>query len=201
MPCPLAPRGCRCPGARASMGVDLEVLAGDDRRLVERQLARPLRGEVRVGSRCPYGMVQVIATSPLLEDGSPFPTLFWLTCPLLQRAVSRLENGDMREELRRMLREETGMEEALRQAEEEYSSLQDAWAERAGMLSRFRELFAERRGIGGTVPGGMKCLHAHLAHYLATGSNPLGREVAARLGGLQEEACRGACDPFLGRGR
>jgi hypothetical protein len=65
--------------------------------LIEKQLNRPLRGEVRVAARCPYGEVEVIATAPLLPDGTPFPTLFWLTCPLLCRSVSGLESGDFRE--------------------------------------------------------------------------------------------------------
>ncbi len=177
------------------------VLSEEDRRLVEGQLGRPLRGEVRAASRCPHGMVQVIATSPLLDDGTPFPTLFWLTCPLLQREVSRLENGDLRDRLRRRLSEEGGFAAGLRAAEEEYRVLREEWAERLGCGERVRALFSSRTGIGGTVAGGLKCLHAHLAHYLATGNNPVGTAVFAEVGTVQERECGGHCGPFLGRGR
>ncbi len=178
-----------------------EELRGEDRLLVEGQLARPLRGEVGAASRCLHGRVQVIATSPLLEDGSPFPTLFWLTCPLLQRAVSRLEGSGLREQLRRRLEVDTEFAAGLRRAEEDYRRAREEWAERLGAADEVRELFGERGGIGGTVAGGLKCLHAHLAHYLATGANPVGAEVAARVCDLQREDCRGSCDPFVGKGR
>ena len=181
------------------VGWELCELEGGDLELVERQLQRKLRGEVRVASRCPHGRVQVIATSPFLEDGTPFPTLFWLTCPLLQKAVSRMESGDLRVRLRERLESDAPFARALREAEEEYLRLRQEWAERMGKSVAARSAFAEREGIGGTVPGGLKCLHAHLAHFLATGHNPVGAEVARELGRLQEEACTGECLPFTAR--
>ena len=181
--------------------VHCEELQGEDRLTVERQLARPLRGEVGAASRCPHGKVQVIATSPLLEDGTPFPTLFWLTCPLLQRAVSRLEGSGFREELRCRIRAEAAFAAGLRKAEEDYRRAREAWAERMGVADAVRELFGEREGIGGTVAGGLKCLHAHLAHYLAGGANPVGEKVAERVGDIQREDCRGDCGPFVGKRR
>jgi len=177
------------------------ALSEEDRRLAESQLGRRLRGEVRVASRCPHGKVQVIATSPLLDDGTPFPTLFWLTCPLLQREVSRLENGDFREGLRERLSADRRMASALQSAEDDYRRLRQEWAERLGCGEKVRGLFSSRAGIGGTVAGGLKCLHAHLAHYLAGGDNPVGAMVYAEFGGLQGRECPGDCRPFLGRRR
>ncbi len=176
-------------------------MGDEDRRLVERQLGRSLRGEVRVASRCPHGKVQVIATSPLLEDGTPFPTLYWLTCPLLRSGVSRLENGEFREVLRRRMEEDEGFSSSLREAEREYRRRQEEWAEQMGVDMLVRELLPDNRGIGGTVSLGLKCLHAHLAHYLADGSNPVGREVMAGLGDIQRLECVGDCAPFLRRRR
>ncbi|MDI6873069.1 MAG: DUF501 domain-containing protein [Actinomycetota bacterium] len=181
--------------------LDRGALSEEDRRLVERQLGRRLRGEVRAASRCLHGKVQVIATSPLLDDGTPFPTLFWLTCPLLQREVSRLEDGDLREILRQRLADDEDFASALRGAEEEYRSLREEWAERLGCGDKVRKLFVSRAGIGGTVAGGLKCLHAHLAHYLAGGENPVGEAVYEKMGNPQERECPGDCEPFLGRGR
>jgi len=173
----------------------------EDRLLVERQLGRPLRGEVAVASRCTHGRVQVIASSPLLEDGTPFPTLFWLTCPLLQRAVSRLEGGGFREELRRRLESEADFAAALRRAEEDYREARSAWARRLGVAEKVEALYGDREGIGGTVAGGLKCLHAHLAHYLAGGANPVGAEIYAELGDVQRDECGGECAGFMGRKR
>lgn len=177
------------------------VLGEEDRRLVEIQLGRPLRGEVRVASRCPHGKVEVIATSPVLDDGTPFPTLFWLTCPFLQREVSRLESGNLREELRRRLDAEEGFASGLREGEAEYRRLREEWAERLGSGERVRELFSSRAGIGGTVAGGLKCLHAHLAHALAGGRNPVGEMLREEVGDIQVRGCRGDCEAFTGRKR
>ncbi len=182
-------------------GAFYEPLNTGDRETVERQLGRPLRGKVGVAARCPYGVVEVIATSPLLDGGTPFPTLFWLTCPLLQRAVSRLETRGFREVLRRKIADVQGFAEALRQGERDYAADRDRWAAETGEGAKVAEYFGDRKGVGGTVAGGIKCLHAHLAHFLAGGKNPVGAEVAEVLGGLQERDCDGDCLPFLREGR
>ena len=174
-----------------------EPLQDEDRETVERQLGRRLRGKVMVAARCPYGVVEVIATSPLLEGEVPFPTLYWLTCPLLQRAVSGLESGGFREVLRRKIRDVPAFAEALHQAEVDYAEERNKWAAEMGESDRVRELFSDRRGIGGTIAGGMKCLHAHLAHFMAGGKNPVGAEVQKKVLGLQENDCAGDCGPFL----
>lgn len=194
-------RGWRHRGKVAGQAVNYEKMTEEDRLLVERQLGRPLRGEVEVAARCLHGRVQVIATSPLLDDGTPFPTLFWLTCPLLQRAVSRLEGGGFREGLRRRLQCDEDFAAALRRAEEDYREARRAWARRLGVAEKVDVLFGGREGIGGTVAGGLKCLHAHLAHFLAGGANPVGEEIYASLGDMQRRECDGECENFLGRGR
>ncbi len=174
-----------------------EPLEYDERETVEKQLGRRLRGKVMVAARCPHGVVEVLATSPLLDGETPFPTLFWLTCPLLQRAVSGLESGDFREVLRRKARDVPGFAEALRQAEMDYVHEREQWAGETGENERVRKIFEDRRGIGGTVAGGMKCFHAHLAHYRAGGRNPVGAELHEKIQGLQEKNCEGDCGPFL----
>src|SRR6266496_302993 len=63
----------------------------DDRAVVERQLGRPPRAFRRVAVRCPFGRPAVTEQAPFDENGHPFPTTFWLTCPQLVAAVSRLE--------------------------------------------------------------------------------------------------------------
>lgn len=178
--------------------MDYERMVTADREAARRQLGRELRGEARVAARCPHGVVEVIATSPLLDDGTPFPTLFWLTCPLLRRAVSGLESGDFRRALREKLASTPSFACALRRAELDYVAERERWAEEMGALERVRDLFAGKEGIGGTMSGGIKCLHAHLAHFLAGGDNPVGAAVARELGERQEEECDGDCAAFLG---
>ncbi len=180
-----------------AIGPHYQTLETGDRETVERQLGRRLRGTVAVASRCPYGVVEVIATSPLLDGDVPFPTLFWLTCPLLQRAVSGLESGDFRDELRRRAVETPGFAAAMRQAELDYIAERDRWAIEMGASEKVQIYFVGREGVGGTVSGGMKCLHAHLAHFLAGGDNPVGAEVQEALTGRQESECAGDCGPFL----
>jgi hypothetical protein len=177
--------------------MEYEDLNASDRGIVERQLNRRLRGDVMVAARCPYGIVEAIATSPLLPDGTPFPTLFWLTCPLFIRHVSRLESGEFREVLRRRLRDQPGFADALKRAERQYVMERESWADRLGGADRLRGHFTGREGVGGTVAGGLKCLHAHLAHFLAGGDNPVGAEIARMLDGIQISECGGDCEPFL----
>jgi hypothetical protein len=175
-----------------------DPLSESDRAGVQDQLGRELRGEVRVGSRCPFNKVEVIGTSPFIDGGTPFPTLFWLTCPLLQSRVSRLESLDFRQGLIRKLEEDQHFALALREAEREYCDERRLWAEEMG-AGEADACFSDRKGIGGTRSGGVKCLHAHLAHFLAGHDNPVGAEVAHALGDCQLEDCEGDCEPFTKR--
>ena len=60
-----------------------------DRDVVERQLGRTPRALSGVAHRCPCGQPDVVETAPRLEDGTPFPTLYYLTCPRASAAASR----------------------------------------------------------------------------------------------------------------
>ena len=64
-----------------------------DADVVAEQLGRPPRGLRGVAHRCPCGLPDVVETAPRLDDGTPFPTLFYLTCPRAPRRVSRLESA------------------------------------------------------------------------------------------------------------
>ena len=75
-----------------------DPIGTDEHEIVERQLGRPPRALVAVAHRCPCGQPDVVETSPRLEDGTPFPTLYYLTCPRANAAASRLESaGRMRD--------------------------------------------------------------------------------------------------------
>src|SRR5690606_26057582 len=66
----------------ARSGARTEADHGADIAVAEAQLGRPLRGMRRVAHRCALGLPVVLEVDPVLEDGVPFPTLYWLSCPL-----------------------------------------------------------------------------------------------------------------------
>jgi hypothetical protein len=143
----------------------------EDRALVEAQIGRNLRGEWAVARRCHLGVPMVIESHPRLEDGSPFPTLYWLTCPVLAKRVSRLESEGWM----------TSLNTRLANDERMRSRLSDA-------IARYRARRNEHEVIedSGSPPGGgpdkVKCLHAHVAHELVDGSNPVGGIALASTG-------------------
>src|SRR5690554_6016503 len=61
------------------------------RAVVSVQLGRPARGNPAVVHRCVYGLPTVVRVDPRLDDGTPFPTTYWLTCPVMRSRVGRLE--------------------------------------------------------------------------------------------------------------
>ncbi|MGH2821240.1 MAG: DUF501 domain-containing protein [Actinomycetota bacterium] len=145
--------------------------ADADERIVTAQLGRPLRGRWGVARRCHLGVPMVIENHPVLEDGAPFPTLFWLTCPVLIRRVARMEaEGYLRAVTERLSHDEVAR-----------SRLREA-------LTRYRARRDEHAPVedSGSPPGGgpdrIKCLHAHLAHELAAPPNPAGALALAAAG-------------------
>src|SRR5690348_14950491 len=84
----------------------------DDRNTVAVQLGRDPRGDVAVVARCPFGLPLAIRTSPRLEDGSPFPTLYCTVCPVAVREIGRLEAAGVMRELQQRLEEEPDLRDA-----------------------------------------------------------------------------------------
>lgn len=150
-----------------------------DRRTVEAQLGRPLRGSWAVGRRCHLGIPMVVENHPVLDDGTPFPTLFWLTCPLLAKRASELEGAGRMHDLNETLARSEELRVRVEEALARYRSRRDARA---------------RVDDSGSPPGGgserVKCLHAHLAHELADPPNPVGALVLAQVGWPD---CRAPC--------
>lgn len=142
-----------------------------DRATVEAQIGRPLRAESVVVARCHLGLPVVVAVPPVLDDGTPFPTRFWLTCPLAATRIGRMEGAGG---VKRM--------EAKAETDPEFG---------AGLAAAHRRYAADRDalvpdgteprpsgGVGGTARG-VKCLHAHYADSAAGNANPVGQLVAA----------------------
>ncbi|HEY2551814.1 MAG TPA: DUF501 domain-containing protein [Streptosporangiaceae bacterium] len=145
---------------------------------VTAQLGRPPRGLRRVAHRCPCGLPDVVETAPRLPDGTPFPTLYYLTCPRASAAVSRLEAAGLMRQMTARLAAEPRLREAYHAAHLDYLARREAAGQAAGVAP----LPAGAPSAGG-MPGRVKCLHALVAHELAApGSNPLGREAVAAAG-------------------
>lgn len=148
----------------------------EDRDVVEVQIGRPTRAECEVVTRCHLGLPVVIMVPPLLDDGTPFPTLFWLTCPLARARIGRLESAGGVKRMDRKAESHPGFAAELERAHSEYSR------ERDELLPDGAEP-APSGGVGGSARG-VKCLHAHYAHSAAGRPNPVGALVEAWIGPL-----------------
>jgi hypothetical protein len=138
---------------------------------VEQQLGRPPRGVLAIAHRCGCGLPDVVETAPRLPDGSPFPTLFYLTCPRAASAIGRLEAGGTMREMTGRLASDPALAVAYASAHRDYLARRDAV-----------EVLPGSPGSGG-MPNRVKCLHALVAHSLAAGVgvNPLGDEALSLL--------------------
>jgi hypothetical protein len=144
-----------------------------DRDVVATQLGREPRAIRDVAHRCPCGNPDVIETSPRLPDGTPFPTLYYLTCPRAVAAVGTLEASGLMRNMTDRLRADADLATAYRKAHERYL----ARREQIGHVDEIDGISA------GGMPNRVKCLHVLVAHSLASGRgvNPLGDEALDRL--------------------
>jgi hypothetical protein len=139
----------------------------DDRSIVARQLGRTPRAFARVAVRCPYGRPAVTEQAPFDDRGEPFPTTYYVTCPQLVAAISRLEAAGGVERWSRAAADDESLRTSLERANEEQRRLRP---ELPG-------------GIAGTRSGAgsLKCLHAHAAFALAHPSYELGCRILAEV--------------------
>ena len=151
--------------------MNLVPVSDIDRETVAAQLGRPPRAIRAVAARCPSGHPAVVQTSPRLEDGTPFPTLYYLTCPRLTSLVSRLEASGLMREMTARLGEDPDLADAYLAAHRSYLAERDAIDPLGTEVS------------AGGMPGRVKCLHVHVAHSLAVGPgvNPFGDEALLQL--------------------
>ena len=133
---------------------------------VSAQLGRPARDIVAITARCVCTRPLVVATSPRLEDGTPFPTLYYLTQTAATQAASRLEAQGKMVEYQERLAEDDEAREAYEAAHESFLAAREA-------LGHVEEI----EGISaGGMPTRVKCLHSLMAHALSVGPgvNPVG---------------------------
>lgn len=149
-----------------------------DKDMVYRQLGRFPRGMVSVGARCVCGRPLAVITRPCLEDGTPFPTTFYLTSPEAVKAVSHIEAEGFMRECNELLKNDANIAEQYAKAHEIYKLFRHNLAIR---LSDSEEHISDVSAGG--MPVRVKCLHAILAQTLVMGSgiNPIGDMVLARI--------------------
>jgi len=143
-----------------------EPATAGDIAAVSQQLGRPARDILGVCARCVCGAPVVVATKPRLSDGTPFPTLYYLSQPAATQAASRLEADGMMAVYEHRLHEEPAAADAYAAAHQSYLRTREAI-----------EGVEEIEGISsGGMPERVKCLHALVAHALAAGPgvNPVG---------------------------
>lgn len=138
--------------------------------VIAAQLGRRSRGASAVAHRCAHGLPTVLRVDPRLEDGTPFPTTFWSSCPLVNKHVGTLESEQVMVELNERIEQD-----------EEFAAAYDAAA---------RRYVAFRDRLGAPLPGApraggaeghVKCLHSHAGHTLATNDNVVGEAALDRI--------------------
>lgn len=134
-----------------------------DASAVQQQMGRAMRGDWGVARRCHLGIPMVIESHPRLDDGTPFPTLYWLTCPMLVKRVSRQEAGGRMVEINQRLSSEATFYDRTEQAVAALIRRRDS-----------HEAIADSGAPPGGGPDKIKCLHAHVAQELALPPNPVG---------------------------
>lgn len=145
-----------------------------DTEQITQQLGRVPRGAIEVSSRCPSGHANAVKTEPRLPDGTPFPTLFYLTCPRLTGAIGTLEASGLMADWSQRLTEDQELAAHYQAAHDSYLAEREA-------LGHVPEI----AGItAGGMPTRVKCLHVLVAHSLAKGPgvNPFGDQAIELLG-------------------
>lgn len=136
---------------------------------VTRLIGRTPQGEFRVVVRSSAGEPVVVMNAPLLDDGTPMPTLYWLVGSAEVYAVSQLEADGAVDEVEALI----GLE-AIDAIHSSYGKRRDA------LIPSSHTGHRPTAGVGGTRRG-VKCLHAHFAHWLAGGDDAVGEWVAQQL--------------------
>jgi len=159
------------------------VIDPHDEAAIEAQLGRPPRSIHEIGHRCPCGNPDVATTEPRLDNGTPFPTTYYLTCPRAASRIGTLEASGLMKEMQDRLADDPELAAA-------YGAAHDDYLAARGEIARVTGLdVPEIEGISaGGMPDRVKCLHVLAGHALARGRgvNPLGDEVLDLLGAWWE---------------
>lgn len=141
--------------------------------ILSKQLGRCLTVDCQIVVYCPQGFPAVTENKPWDKESRPFPTLFWLSCPLAVKKVSQLEASGLIKELEQKLKSNITLQAAFLHGVQAYQQRRQELLKDKNVNFTFL-----KSGVGGSSnPLAIKCLHAHLAHYLATKNNPIGELI------------------------
>lgn len=155
--------------------------------IIKKQIEREPDGLVEVSTRCPFGYPAVIKVHPFFNN-RVFPTTYWLTCPYLNKKISKLEDKGWIEKIQKKINDDENLKEKLNEAHNYYAQI------RMSMLSEeeineIKEISKDiiytlkYSGVGGIKDKkGIKCLHTHTADYLVNKNNPVGEIVFKKIG-------------------
>lgn len=132
-----------------------------DRAVVAAQIGREPRATASVAARCPFGFPAVTHQAPNDDEGRPFPTAYYVTCPHLVRQIDRVEAAGGVRRFEAAIASDASLRESTSIAHERHARVD-------GRGSRI---------AASTDPDHLKCLHAHAGFELALGGHPLGAEV------------------------
>ncbi|MGI9648016.1 MAG: DUF501 domain-containing protein [Acidimicrobiia bacterium] len=142
----------------------------NDQAVIASQIGRPLRARAEVVVRCHLDLPVVTKVPPVLDDGTPFPTLYWLSCPLAVRRVARLESAGAIARIESFVGSNSELASAAAAADERYAATRAAAVPEGASPE-------PAGGVGGNKGAGIKCLHAHYADSAAGNHNPIGEIV------------------------
>jgi len=159
-------------------------VSAEDHETMSRQLGRTIRGAIEVSYYTPDGQPAVVKTTPKLPDGTPFPTLYYLTDPRLTAEASRLEVAGVMRSMQARLAEDSSLAADYLAAHEHYLAERNAIEDLGTDFS------------GGGMPDRVKCLHVLIAYALAEGPTrvQLGTEAVA-LAAANNPGLRGTAIP------
>ena len=155
----------------------------EDHLIIEKQIGRRPRGEFWVEKRCLKNSPVVILTYPV-RGKELFPTLYYLTCPHLVKEVSQLEGSGLVRELQDRLASDEAFQKDFHDAQSHYRGKRFSLLvpEEESMIGQNKVRIIKESGIAGAKNlTRIKCLHAHYAHFLALGRNPVGEIVQKKL--------------------
>lgn len=170
---------------------------GEEYNLVVKLLGRQPRTPFTVKTYCPDGTPQTIIANPVfLEDGiwKPFPAFVWLVCPRLKAKAGIIEHkGYVKEFTKRLINDETFYKKFV-EGQKEIANIRLKLAQEiypnGDLPEHIKNILSENTIAGSKNVMGVKCLHSHLAHFLAFGNNPIGEEVYKMIGACKkEDAC------------
>lgn len=152
-----------------------------DFRVVSRQLGRTPHAMSRVVSRCRWGWPAVVECLPASAEGTPFPTLFYCTCPTLVAVIGERESAGGVAEWQARLAGSPSWRRSLAEA------VAETRRRRAELVRQYGLRLVDGgaslgSGVGGVAdPSRLKCLHAHVAHALASPGYRFGEEILSEL--------------------